>query len=402
MLQIGSEIGRLRKVLLHRPGRELENLIPEALERLLFDDIPWLEKAQEEHDAFAGTLRSLGVEVVYLQDLASQAIDTGGVKEEFIDQYIREESILKDERRKDQVKNYLLGLSTWEMVGRTMSGIQVAELPSLGRQSLRDYEDCYPLVCDPMPNLYFTRDPFASIMEGVSLNRMYSVTRQRETIFGEYIFKYHPDYRDVPSYYSRYNGYSLEGGDILVLNESTVAVGLSQRTESGGIESLAHALVEDPRNGVKKVLAFSIPKSRAFMHLDTVFTQVDYGKFTIHGGIQGPLMVYELTLDQEGKMGITLIEKELSDILSAYTGREVSLIPCAGGARIASRREQWNDGANTLAVAPGEAVVYSRNTLTNQILKGEGVGIHVIPSSELSRGRGGPRCMSMPLIRDAI
>ena len=255
------------------------------------------------------------------------------------------------------------------------------------------------MVVAPMPNLYFTRDNFAMIGNGVSINRMYSVTRNRETIYGEYIFKHHPDFKDVPQYYSRYNTFHIEGGDILNLNEHVLAVGISQRTEPDAIDQLAKNIFESD-SPIDTILAFNIPNSRAFMHLDTVFTQIDVDKFTVHPGILGPLTVFEITSDGQG--GIKVHEKTgtLESILEGYLGRPVELIPCGGGDRIAAEREQWNDGSNTLAIAPGVVVVYERNDVTNKVLEERGVECIQIPSAELSRGRGGPRCMSMPIWRE--
>ena len=253
-------------------------------------------------------------------------------------------------------------------------------------------------MIDPMPNLYFTRDPFACIGSGVSLHRMYSQTRNRETLFGDYIFRYHPNYKSVPKVYNRQMESSLEGGDILVLSRDTVAVGISQRTEPFAIENLAKNLLG---LGFSQVLAIDIPKSRSFMHLDTVFTMVDRGLFTVHPAILRDLDVYVLELGKGGSVRIREEQGRLSDILQRHLELDrVELIPCGGGNPIDAAREQWSDASNTLAVAPGEVVVYSRNYVTNRLLEEHGVKIHCIPSSELSRGRGGPRCMSMPFVRD--
>lgn len=234
---------------------------------------------------------------------------------------------------------------------------------------------------------------------------MYSVTRNRETLFSDYVFRYHPEYRqNVPYFYERTAPTSIEGGDILVLNDKTLAIGVSQRTDSASVEAIARKLFYESETTFEKVLAFDIPKSRAFMHLDTVFTQIDYDKFTIHPGIMGPLGVYELTKGTKDGQHLKIEQqhKTVEAVLSQTLDRSVELILCGGGDTIISGREQWNDGTNTLAIAPGEVVVYSRNYVTNEILQEKGIQTHVIPSSELSRGRGGARCMSMPLVREKI
>ncbi len=397
MINVYSEIGRLRKVLLHRPGGELNNLIPSLLEDLLFDDIPWLEKAQEEHDAFAAKLTELGVEVVYLEDLVADVIEDPEIKKEFLEQYLKE-SRLYSSSKKQSVYEYLNKMDNTQMILKTMAGIRSTEI-ELDKMRLVDMIDTYPYICNPMPNLYFTRDPFACIGDGVSINHMKTVTRNRETIYGDFIFKYHPDFKDTPQLYGRENTLPIEGGDILVLSESIVAIGVSERTRPEAVEKIAKSLFTTTK--FTTVLAFHIPNKRAFMHLDTVLTQVDVDKFTVHGGIEEPTDVYELTSDH-GRIKIKQVVDSVENILSHYLGREITLIKCGGGDYIDSRREQWSDGANTLAIAPGEVIVYDRNSVTNKKLQEYGIKTHVIPSSELSRGRGGPRCMSMPLEREDI
>ena len=287
-VNVKSEIGNLKKVILHRPGNELLNLTPNTLEELLFDDIPFLEVAQAEHDAFAGILREEGVEVVYLEDLMAEALDTDpALREKFLDQWIYEAGIRTDlytQIIKDYINSEYAG--TKDMVMKTMAGINLQELPQQHTNLLVDMvSDRTKLVCAPMPNLYFTRDPFNMIGNGVGINRMYSQTRNRETIYGSYIFNYHPDFKDVPQYYSRENTFHIEGGDVLNINEHVLAIGISQRTEPDAIDQLAHNVFGDETSTIDTILAFNIPVSRAFMHLDTVFTQIDYDKFTIHPGI---------------------------------------------------------------------------------------------------------------------
>lgn len=404
-IKVTSEIKPLKKVLLHKPGAEIENLTPEYLERLLFDDIPYLEVAQQEHDAFANVLRENGAEVVYLHELAAEVIADEEIKEKFLNQFIEEAGIKSPGLRKN-VYNLLKGIdNNEELIRKTMAGINKNELPELDNKSLSDLAgDDYPFVADPMPNLYFTRDPFASIGNGISLNRMYSVTRNRETIYADYIFKYHKDFKgQIEKFYDRDFEYHIEGGDILILNEKTLAIGISQRTEADAIEHIAKQIFfKSSNNEIETILAFNIPNNRAMMHLDTVFTQIDVDKFTIHPGIQGPLQVFEVTKGEvEGSLNIVEVNAELESILAKHLGVEkVTLIQCGGGDKVIADREQWNDGSNTLCIKPGEVIVYSRNHVTNKILVENGIKIHVIPSSELSRGRGGPRCMSMPLERE--
>ena len=355
-VNVKSEIGNLKKVILHRPGDELLNLTPNTLEELLFDDIPFLPVAQEEHDAFAKILRDEGVEVVYLEDLMAEVLDAKPeLRRQFLDQWIYEAGIRTDMYH-DIITDYI--------------------------------ESNYPN----------TKDMVMKTM----INRMYSQTRNRETIYGDYIFKNHPDFVGTPEYYSRNDTFHIEGGDILNINEHVLAIGISQRTEPDAIDHIAHNIFNDETSPIDTILAFNIPVSRAFMHLDTVFTQIDRDKFTIHPGIMGPLTVFEITPDGKGGTKIRERNEDLESVLSEYVGEKVTLIPCGGGDRIAAEREQWNDGSNTLCVRPGTVVVYQRNNVTNDVLYKNGINCLVMPSAELSRGRGGPRCMSMPAWREAL
>ena len=411
-INVRSEIGPLKKVLLHRPGNELLNLTPDSLSRLLFDDIPFLPDAQAEHDEFARALKENGIEVVYLEDLMASVLElSDDIEDKFIRQFIYEAGITTP-KYKNLVFDYLKSFNNKkELVLKTMEGIKLEEISRAKRDVEKSLVDLVSeesdFLADPMPNLYFTRDPFASAGNGVILNKMYSVTRNRETIYAEYIFNYHPDFKDkLDKYYDRYLPYHIEGGDVLNLNSHILAVGISQRTEAAAIDELAKNCFRDPNCKIDTILAFNIPESRAFMHLDTVFTQIDYDKFTYHPGIMDTLQVFEITEgdipDSDEDLNVKEVNGSLEEILEKYLGREIEVIPCAGGEKISSEREQWNDGTNTLCIAPGVVVVYDRNNITNNILREHGIKVIEVSSAELSRGRGGPRCMSMPLIREDI
>ncbi|CEX82590.1 arginine deiminase [Streptococcus pneumoniae] len=404
-IQVFSEIGKLKKVMLHRPGKELENLLPDYLERLLFDDIPFLEDAQKEHDAFAQALRDEGIEVLYLEQLAAESLTSPKIRDQFIEEYLDEANI-RDRQTKVAIRELLHGIKdNQELVEKTMAGIQKVELPEIPDEAkdLTDLvESDYPFAIDPMPNLYFTRDPFATIGNAVSLNHMFSDTRNRETLYGKYIFKYHPIYGGkVDLVYNREEDTRIEGGDELVLSKDVLAVGISQRTDAASIEKLLVNIFKK-NVGFKKVLAFEFANNRKFMHLDTVFTMVDYDQFTIHPEIEGDLHVYSVTYENE-KLKIVEEKGDLAELLAQNLGVEkVHLIRCGGGNIVAAAREQWNDGSNTLTIAPGVVVVYDRNTVTNKILEEYGLRLIKIRGSELVRGRGGPRCMSMPFEREEV
>ncbi|MCL2869420.1 arginine deiminase [Candidatus Saccharibacteria bacterium] len=407
-LYIKSEIGKLKTVLLHRPGKEVENLTPDYLADLLFDDIPYLEVAQKEHDAFAKVLEDNGTEVLYVDKLAAEALKDPEVQSKFIYDILRN-SKQGDRNVTKTLYSYLQSMKTIDMVHTIMAGVRKDELNVGYDGAKRLHEmlgDTYPFYLDPMPNLYFTRDPAAVIGTGLSINKMHFPARRRESLFIKYIIEHHPRFAgvNVPIWYSRDSKFSIEGGDQLVLSKDTVAIGISQRTSAEAIETIAEKLLTD--GGFSQIVAIEIPKSRAFMHLDTVFTMVDYDKFTVHPAIQ----------DNNGKMNIFILTRNftsgglhiarrsnLTETLCEVLGKnKITLIPCGGGDPIASAREQWNDGSNTLAIAPGVVVTYDRNYVSNALMHKHGLEVIEVTGAELVRGRGGPRCMSMPMVREDI
>ncbi|HAR6082918.1 TPA: arginine deiminase [Staphylococcus pseudintermedius] len=406
-IQVNSEIGTLKTVLLKRPGKELENLVPDHLSGLLFDDIPYLKVAQEEHDKFAQVLRDEGVEVVYLEQLAAEAIADKAVREQFIDDILAEsqKTVLGHEK---EIKALFKNLSDQELVDKIMAGVRKEEI-QLEMNHLVEYmDDRYPFYLDPMPNLYFTRDPQASIGRGMTINRMYWRARRRESIFMAYILAHHPRFKDadVPVWLDRNCPFNIEGGDELILSKEVLAIGISERTSAQAIERLARQILFDDQSTFTKVLAIEIPNSRSFMHLDTVFTMIDYDKFTMHAAI----------FKEENQMNIFTIEKDETkqDIRISHSSQlkqtledalhvdNIQFIPTGNGDAIDGAREQWNDGSNTLTIRPGVVVTYDRNYVSNQLLREHGVKVIEITGSELVRGRGGPRCMSQPLYREDI
>ncbi|TMW70168.1 arginine deiminase [Alteribacter natronophilus] len=401
---IQSEIGQLDSVIVKRPGYEVENLTPDTLKRLLFDDIPYLPAIQREHDEFTKRLRERGTEVLYLEKLLAETLEDATIREQFLDQIITEsQSDLHCSRQ--TLKEYLRSFSTDGLVAKVMGGVRKSEISQERKTNLYELmDDHQPFYLDPMPNLYFTRDPSCVIGNGISINAMSEPARRRESVFMDYIVRYHPAFaeNEIPRWFDRTSRYALEGGDQLILNEETVAVGVSARTTPQAIEEMARNLFAG-NPSFTRVVAVEIPKSRAFMHLDTVFTMVDKEQFTIHPAIHGPggeMRIYVIRPGMEkGSVEIeerTHIVDTLKEVLNLS---EVGLIQCGGGDEIAAAREQWNDGSNTLAIAPGVVVTYDRNYISNECLREAGIEVIEIPSSELSRGRGGPRCMSMPIRR---
>ncbi len=410
-LNVHSEIGKLKKVVLHRPGRDLVNVKAEEFEDVWIHDCFYLDVAQKEHDAFADLLRSEGVEVLYMEKLVAEALDAcPSARAEFTDTFMAESGIVNP-MLEQAVREKLDAISdSYQFVLEAMGGYRYRdlELPRVSTTlSMMDNEDAKPddLVLKPLPSSYFSRDPLASVGKGVLLHHMYWKQRDREVPFYEAIFKYHPDYAGTPIWYDHKNPWHIEGGDVLNINAHTLAIGISQRTEAAAIEELAKNLFWGSGNSeIDTVYAIKIPNGYAYMHLDTVCTMVDFDKFTVYPGIFETLRVYRLTRgDSEGMVAVQEIDDTLEHILEMAAGVEkVQLIECGAGDMVEASREQWNDGSNTLAVAPGKVCVYERNVVTNDELYKNGLELLVVPSEELSRGRGGPRCMSMPFWREDI
>lgn len=402
-IYVNSEYGKLKKVLLHRPGAETENLTPATYVELLFDDAYYLPEAQREHDAFAKILRDNGVEVVYLEDLVAEVLSLNKeVKDEFIERFIIEAGI---ERKSNLFNRTLKYFDTFknnkELVVKMMAGVRFTELPDSNEKTLRELSTDELFALKPMPNLIFTRDPFSTINTGVSLHTMFFETRRRETLFGEFIFKYHPSFNCIDLYYDRYQNTSIEGGDVMILSNKAIAVGMSQRTRSDSVERLAHNIFNKPGTTIETIYAVDIPKGRSWMHLDTVFTQIDKNKFAIFSNYE--FTVYKISRNSDGTHSIEKHKKNIGQIMGeVFKEKSVKLIHCGNGDPLISEREQWNDGSNVLAIAPNVVIAYQRNYVTNKALRDAGVKVLEIPSGELSRGRGGPRCMSMPLIREDV
>lgn len=402
-LNVTSEIGKLHAVMLHRPGRELEKLTPDYLSQLLFDDIPWLKKMRIEHDEFAETLRQRGTQVYYVEELLAEIFENEETKSSFVKELLS--TCARNTQELNQVLfEYIMQLSAKEVAEIAISGLGKKDLPHMERElSLSDYvHSDYPLYINPIPNLYFMRDPAAVMGQGISINSMHADARRREPMIIKYIYENHPLFKKESSkiWYDYNIPHSLEGGDMLVLSKEVVAIGCSQRTSANGIEHLARNLFTSD-SGIKEVLAVQIPPLRAFMHLDTVFTMIDYDKFTIYPGIQDKVRVFRLTPSSKGVK--VSVENDLVETLKkSLKLSAVDLVQSGGGDPITAAREQWNDSTNTLAIAPGVVVTYSRNEASNEVLRQHGIEVLEIEGSELVRGRGGPRCMSMPLVRENL
>ncbi|MCL2881473.1 MAG: arginine deiminase [Coriobacteriia bacterium] len=405
-IHLFSEIDPLRLALVKRPGAEIDSLTPDYLEQLLFDDIPFLPRAQEEHDFYVKLLQDNGVEILYLDDLVAEALGTSPeVRESFVSDVL-DESGTTVGGYENLVREYLLSLDDHALVETVMTGIRKKDLESHEAKGLQDMMDRrYPYYLDPLPNLYFTRDPATAIGNGVTINRMFSEVRQREPLFFKYVIEHHPRFvaENIPIWRDRNESYYNEGGDVAILSDEVLAIGVSQRTTASAIESLAKSLFYK-QEGFRRIIAFEIPESRAFMHLDTVFVMIDVNQFAIHPAIldhAGEMNLYLVEKDEKAPRGLRFTAtSDLHGTLKRELREEsVDFIPTGGGDLAAAAREQWSDAANLLALSPGVVISLDRNVESNEELRRHGIRVLEMPGSEITRGRGGPRCMLMPLNR---
>lgn len=406
-MRIDSEVGRLEAVLLHRPGRELEELTPEFLEEMLFEDIPWLKKTQEEHDAFAAALRARGSRVYYYTELMQEILRDEQVRSSIIDELV-ESSRVGSTGLRQEIREYLEGRSAEELVEVLTAGLPKDRIDDAGgRDRLSRYiREASPFYIRPLTNLYFTRDPGAVIGEGLAVSAMKTPARMREALILRYLHEHHPLFSReaggrMPLWYRPEDLDSIEGGDILVLSPQTIAVGCSARTGADGIQRLAERLFAESER-LREVLVLQIPFIRAFMHLDTVLTMVDRDTFTIYPGIKERIELFRLSPGGDGSVRVSALDDLEGSLARSLGVSSVRFIESGGGDAVTAAREQWNDSTNTLALAPGVVAAYDRNTASNDALREAGIEVVEIAGSELVRGRGGPRCMSMPLRRGAV
>ncbi|PHV68653.1 arginine deiminase [Williamsia muralis] len=399
-LGANSEVGRLRAVMLHRPGDELRRLTPRNSDQLLFDGLPWVDRAQEEHDAFAEVLRGRGVEVLLLGDLLTETIaNSGAARMQGIAAAVSPRRL--GHHLAHDLATELRTLSPTDLAGVLMAGMTFDEMPesaASARSSLvwRMHQGT-EFAIDPLPNLLFTRDSSFWIGDRFAITSLALPARVRETSLTDLIYAHHPRFLGVRRAYESHTA-PVEGGDVLLLAPGVVAVGVGERTTPAGAEALARSLFEDGL--AHTVLAVPIEQRRASMHLDTVCTMVDTDAVVMYPVIQDSLSAFTIAMT-DGSVSVTGPDPFVEAAADAMGIDKLRVID-TGLDAVTAEREQWDDGNNTLALAPGVVVAYDRNVETNRRLEDSGVEVLTIAGSELGSGRGGPRCMSCPVSRDPL
>jgi arginine deiminase len=402
-LQVTSEIGRLREVVLHRPDLELRRITPANKDDLLFDELVWVAKAQQEHDAFRALLESQGVRVRLFAELLAESLVDDAVRDHLVDQVATVDTCGVE--LVDRVRGHLRELDRPTLAQHLIGGLTVQEVPGASAGFVGGVLGPSAFLLHPVPNAVFTRDPSAWVGQGLILSPLHKQARRAERRLWQAVYAAHPDFRDHTStvWYGEeereYFPATIEGGDVLVLSPQCVAIGLSERSHPIAAENLAARLFE--AGAAEWVLAIDLPKARGTMHLDTVMTVVDRDAIVLWPRAQTLLKAHRIEPGANGRMEVT-DEPDLLRAIGKGLGTDTLRVVTTGEDEVLADREQWDDGNNTLALRPGAVIAYERNVDTNGRLEDAGIEVYAIESYELPRGRGGPRCMSCPVWREPL
>ncbi|MBP3892892.1 MAG: hypothetical protein J6D34_02505 [Atopobiaceae bacterium] len=400
MIHVYSEIGKLNTVMVHRPGNELKQIHPSMLEEMLFEDTPFLPSTQAEHDIFTGILRDAGVEVLDMRDLFTDAMKDAWSRNEFTKDFVAA-SNLPSAGLAESVRSYYDSLDLEDFVETIYCGIR-GNNPAVGDATtlagLVSKQDLF--MVKPLTNTHFTRDSSINVGDTYILSRMRKDARKREPIMMKYIAQSAPAYKGkiIKNLYNPKYPYVLEGGNFMILNKESVCIGSSQRTEPQAIELVAEELF---KQGFKSVYVFDLEQNRQNMYLDDMLSMVDVDTFIYNPLLSGNVPVYKLTYDVYEEPHAEFVSNDWRKALCEALGtKSVNLIPCGGNDPIASAWETWNMGSNVLAIAPGEVIGFLRAEVTLDLLEKAGIKVHAFAAPELSRGRGGCRCMCLPIDRE--